>query len=453
MKKNKVLFSFIILLIACLSVSCNGDVNGAEESNHLIVISDVSSIGGSGKDLEIGDPITGVLLKFHREGLYSKDSKVKLDNPFAFYLEMLSSEGANGDGMKFNYVLYVPDCIQDVYTLCGGVNPRSGNPFWWYMLTYYGKRLNDVRGDWEKTLNLLLDDRNWLFFPKEGDFVPNWSQRPAQGSSSVKLISQFEDLDKPVIGFMVTSSNVQEINTKANPYSFYGYYLDEPRTWTRDEQDYEYNFVLYIPASIKQAYIEGNGEGPDTGNPFWWYLKTYYGYKLLDVFEKPEEILKELLIGEADMKKYPNPDDVKSNSQENESIKLVSDYHDLNEEVIGFMITFKNVLEMNPEANQNAFYGRFLSEPATWHEGKSDEAKYNFVLYIPNSIKEAYAKGNGKSPNTGNPFWWYLDVYYGYKMSDVFEKPDEILKKLLVGESDMSIIPKATDVTGKWVAE
>ncbi len=451
--KNKVFFGFIVLLIACLSVSCNGDVNSVEESAHLIVISDVSSIGDSGKGLEIGDPIIGVLLKFHREGLYSRNSKVKLDNPFAFYLEMLPSEGTNGDGMRFNYVLYVPDCIQDVYTLCGGINPRSGNPFWWYMLTYYGKSLSDIRGDWEKTLNLLLDERNWLFFPKEIDFVPSWSQGSTQGSKSVNLISQFEDLDKPVIGFMVTSSSVQEVNTKANPYSFYGYYLDEPKTWTRDGQDYEYNFVLYIPASIKQAYVEGGGIGSDTGNPFWWYLRTYYGYELLDVFGKPEEILAKLLLGEADMAKYPNSDDVKSNSQANKSVELVSDYNELNEEVIGFMITSKNVQELNPEANSKAFYGYFLNEPAIWHKGKSDEAKYNFVLYIPNSIKEAYACGNGKDPDTGNPFWWYLDIYYGYKLHDVFEKPYEILEKLLAGEGDMTILPESTDVTGKWVSE
>lgn len=311
MKKNIRLFfvAFALLALSMLFVSCNGDAASSslsgQDGNHLVVVSDVSSIGseGGGKGVVIGDPIIGVLLKYHREGTYSSDSKVKLENPFAFYLEMLSSEDFNGDGMKFNYVLYVPDCIQDVYRLCGGVNPKSGNPFWWYMLTYYGKSLNDVRGDWEKTLNLLLDNRNWLFFPMQSDYVPDWSHRTKGQTSSLVFVSSSDELDKPLVGFMPTNDSIQRVCPSANPYAFYGCYLDTPEKTNGDE----YNFILYYPSSIKEAYAEGNGKNPNSGDPFWWYLETYYEYNMNDAFSKAEEILEKLFTEEGDMLKEPNP--------------------------------------------------------------------------------------------------------------------------------------------------
>lgn len=305
--------AFALLSLSMLFVSCNGDaasssLNG-QDGNHLVVISDVSSIGREGgKGVAIGDPIIDVLLKFHREGTYSSESKVKFENPFAFYLEMLSSEGSNGDGMKFNYVLYVPDCIQDVYTICGGVNPTSGNPFWWYMLTYYGKSLNDVRGDWEKTLNLLLDNRNWLFFPMQSDYVPDWSHRTKGQTASLVFVSSSDELDKPINGFMLkTNTAVKNVRPSANPYAFYGRYLDTPEKRANGD---EYNFILYYPSSIQEAYAEGNGKSPNTGNPFWWYLKKYYECRIDDFSANPEEIIKQLFTGEGDMLKKPNPKDV-----------------------------------------------------------------------------------------------------------------------------------------------
>ena len=305
--------AFALLALSMLFVSCNGDAASSslsgQEGNHLVVISDVSSIGSEGgKGVAIGDHIIGVLLKYHREGTYSPSSKVKFENPFAFYLEMLSSEGLNGDGMRFNYVLYVPDCIQDVYTICGGVNPTSGNPFWWYMLTYYGKSLNDVRGDWEKTLNLLLDNRNWLLFPMQSDFVPDWSHRTKDQTSSLVFVSSSDELDKPINGFILkTNTAVQNVRPSANPYSFYGRYLDTPEKRTNGD---EYNFILYYPSSIKEAYVEGNGKNPDTGNPFWWYLDTYYKYSSDDFYKNPAEIIRQLFTGEGDMLKKPNPEAV-----------------------------------------------------------------------------------------------------------------------------------------------
>ena len=90
----------------------------------------------------------------------------------------------------------------------------------------------------------------------------------------------------------------------------------------------------------------------------------------------------------------------------------------------------------------------------TWihQKKKTNGDEYNFELYYPSSIKEAYAEGNGVYPDSGNPFWWYLETYYEYSMDDAFSKAEEILEKLFTEEGDMEKMPNPKDVTGRWSA-
>ena len=139
---KKIVYSLFILLFVLVVVACSGDAsteNVAEEDDYLEVISNLETngtpIARSIGSLAEAPPITGVLLKFHNEGLYDPNNSFfagKFNNKNAFYLEYLYEDKETWYGMKFNYVLYVPDKIQKAYQNGNGRNPDSGNPFWWY---------------------------------------------------------------------------------------------------------------------------------------------------------------------------------------------------------------------------------------------------------------------------------------------------------------------------------
>ncbi len=108
----------------------------------------------AGTQLQDGEPIVGVLLKFTSEGAYDTEVYPRDANTFAIYC-LFDEHGLDGDGMEFNYVLYVPQDIQDQYRAGGGANPSSGDPFWWYMKTYFGASLQVIKGDWAPNIEFL----------------------------------------------------------------------------------------------------------------------------------------------------------------------------------------------------------------------------------------------------------------------------------------------------------
>jgi len=107
------------------------------------------------KALEPGYPVEGVLLKYSSEGDYSNSVKSRNADGFSVYC-LFDQTGTNGDGMSFNYVLYIPQDIQDQFKAGGGANPTSGDPFWWYMSTYFGTSLDEIQNNWPATIELLV---------------------------------------------------------------------------------------------------------------------------------------------------------------------------------------------------------------------------------------------------------------------------------------------------------
>ncbi len=178
--KRRTIFSVILLISIALllAISCSPDAD-INKGDRLILISNVDengnpttrSVEGVLDNLKIHD----VLLKYHFEGLYNEDSCFKylydsennqFEYPNAFYLEYLGEDQKTDYGMTFNYVLYVPNIIPKIYKEGNGINPLSGNPFWWYMKTYYNKDLNMITNDWPSAL--------WqLFLNKDGLVIPN----------------------------------------------------------------------------------------------------------------------------------------------------------------------------------------------------------------------------------------------------------------------------------------
>lgn len=129
-------------------------------------------------NLPEGDPIIGVLLVFTSDGAYN--SRIKPIDQYTFCIYCLFDEHIiNGDGMEFNYILYVPEDIRNIYQLGGGNYPKSGDPFWWYMSTYFGLMLPEIMDNWPKVIDLLcssaelpratIDD-----FINSGFYEPPW---------------------------------------------------------------------------------------------------------------------------------------------------------------------------------------------------------------------------------------------------------------------------------------
>lgn len=160
-----------------------------ETSERLILISNVDKDENvatrslEGEDILSNLNIQGVLLKYHSEELYDDksyfkafydDRKSQFRNPNAFYLEYLWEIKENRKGKKYNYVLYVPDIIQTAYIKGEGKNPTSGDPFWWYMQTYYGKDINVIRRDWPSALLQLFLNKDGLVMPNSKDVTGSW---------------------------------------------------------------------------------------------------------------------------------------------------------------------------------------------------------------------------------------------------------------------------------------
>lgn len=188
--KRQTLFNVILLLsitiIFAISCSPSADI---ETSERLILISNIDEEGNvatrtlEGEDILSNLQIEGVLLKYHSEGLYSRDSYFsafydysnnQFNNPYAFYLEYLGEIKENRKGKKYNYVLYVPNIIQTTYIKGEGKNPTSGDPFWWYMQTYYGKDINVIRRDWPSALLQLFLNKDGLVMPNSKDVTGSW---------------------------------------------------------------------------------------------------------------------------------------------------------------------------------------------------------------------------------------------------------------------------------------
>ena len=278
---------FIIVLVVLLAlalISCDANSASSESNSDILEIeSNIAEDGsvlsrGSGDSVSIPN-IHGVLLKYHNEGLYSNDSyfakdynsstgKFKKQN--AFYLEYLTDDHETWYGMVYNYVLYVPDIIQTTYKEGGGKNPDSGNPFWWYMNTYYGKNMDSVRDDWESSIQLLQKHKvNGVRLPDKKDVTGSWSENYSSLSST---------------------QNGAETKIKSNIASHY--YDGEKTVWVdrimyfdnpvRFEKDREAYYQIFVPEALRKAYAAGSGLH-SYFDALVWYFEAFYNVSAQDL--------------------------------------------------------------------------------------------------------------------------------------------------------------------------
>lgn len=167
-KKITYRLSLLTIVLVCFLISCSTTNTG---TNTTVVSSDVKykvyknfsqiqSVSllnqkNTVYSIQNGESIVGVLLKYTSEGKYN-DQVYPIDaNTFCVYC-LFDNHGFNGDGMEFNYVLYIPEDIKNQYSAGGGINPDSGNPFWWYMITYFNNSIQDIQGNWKVVIDFLI---------------------------------------------------------------------------------------------------------------------------------------------------------------------------------------------------------------------------------------------------------------------------------------------------------
>ncbi len=152
--KSRMVVLFFAVVSALLLASCTGPLDDGTGAVYQLYKNFASVPAKAAGGLSDGEEIIGVLLKYTSEGAYDVDVAPVDSQTFCVYC-LFDDHGMNGDGMEFNYVLYVPQDIQDQFQAGGGHNPKSGDPFWWYMSTYLGQSLETIHGDWTATIGVL----------------------------------------------------------------------------------------------------------------------------------------------------------------------------------------------------------------------------------------------------------------------------------------------------------
>lgn len=256
MKKTPWLF---IALLTFLLISCSSNIKTPENNiqkhentDYLVVLTNLDDETIVSRAISKELPLKGVALKYYDGSLF-QDPSIKLENENAFFFEYMGEDASyfNGDNMEFNAVLHVPNCIQVAYSDGKGINPNSGNPFWWYMSTYLNKNINEIRNDWIETINFLLSLRSEkLPMPNSEDVTSNWEKKD---------------------------------NTSLFNYKVYGYKWNEEKT-SRSIEATKIEFkqegdewVLYCPTMLPRVYVAGGGNISDAYyRSIYWYIETYY---------------------------------------------------------------------------------------------------------------------------------------------------------------------------------
>lgn len=375
MKKTPWLF---IALLAFLLISCSANIKTPENNNqkhentdYLIVITNLDDETVVSRAISKELPLKGVLLKYQHEGLFSNDSEIKLDNKNAFYFEYLGEDASyfNKDKMEFNAVLYVPDCIPQAFSDGNGVDPTSGNPFWWYMSTYFNKNINEIRNDWIETINFLLSLRS--------------EKLPMPNSEDVK-------------------SNLGNKNNSLKDIKIDSYKWNEDKTFKHAATKIEYKkvdfeWVLYYPPMLEKIYVAGGGNIKDRCvNSIYWYIDTYY-------HKTPAEV--DLMVQNGQLESflddqvYIEPNDTDVNVYSNTIVSKVLPDN------VNFLF-FENEFYYKP--------GRLLlSDGST----VPDNSRIYFIqdgeyikFFFPQSLREYIEKTNNVTwIGNGQLLWWILE--------------------------------------------
>lgn len=414
---------YITLIISVLFflISCSPEIKAPENlrfiSNVNTILPEGSNSSGSRED-RIGDPIIGVGLMYTTEGAFDEYTKPVDDNTFS--LNCIYRTAENADKMQYNYILYVPASILTEYQAVTADYRISGNPFWWYMRNYHNMYYSEIISDWPSTLDY-LKSYGALPYPDRNDFTEDNTDEYGNLLKSVEnlFIRSTAGMDYelgvnqtlPVsmrrlssYGFTATEEEMHDFILVKNPY------------YTENEWSHIIFFPVEIEEAYKEAYPDYNGT---SGNPFWTYIKQYYGVTVNDT---ATVILKTISAGD-----YKAP-----------TAGIISPSRNLFVRSADGMDYELGVRQLSPSPM------RKLKDPAlieiaeaqkdfilVQHSNNYDE-EWTHTIFYPDEIEEAYKNEHpeydGKS---GDPFWDYIAKYYKLTIDDT---STVILKAISAGE-------------------
>lgn len=293
------ILAFMVVVFALSIVGCNADKEEIViDPNALSVISNISENGGiQAKGLEYTkkNPIKGVLLRYHSDGLVDPETSVFKDeynetskeftNQNAFYIEYIENPKSTNYETLYNYVLYVPDSVKQAYKDAGGTNPEYGNAFWWYIFQYYGS-LDANRSDWEEVFDYLLNHRYNLSNAHKNDVGSNWLEETIKAAITARDPDGKTLRENICFGHWYNDEPNGKSSVKANRIM----YFEDGRRCGSGSNDTRL-FKIFIPIELSKAYSAGSGKESKDDEALLWYFSTYYHVsieELTQVFEKGE---------------------------------------------------------------------------------------------------------------------------------------------------------------------
>ena len=258
-----------------------------------------------------GDPIIGVMLRYAIAPGY---------DAYTFYLQYLGDGKTdfNGDGMEYNYILYVPEIILAAYSEASGeYDHGKGTAFWVYMDTYMDMSRLEVKENWYEALMILLEEPDNLPVPDAKDY---YSHPWVADKAGYPLPDDF-DAASIEEGKLYIISMQQKDRYPAPTYENSSMYNSNFRfRGVSDNSAITENCFyvgsdgsLYYPDALVAAYNEYKGEETISGDPLWKYLATYFGISLAQVKEQGLQIAIDALT-EAETLPYPSAEEYKASS-------------------------------------------------------------------------------------------------------------------------------------------
>lgn len=201
----------------------------------------------------------------------------------------------------------------------------------------------------------------------------------------------------------------------------------------------EYNYILYQPEAIPDAYMEAGGNeivATKTGSPFWWYMKTYLKLSTEEVYSDWYAALTALLDNQEALP-YPKaedctnpkvtapvsydeiPEDFIIPEIEEDELILISNY----EGSFPHLPSLINVSQTKSpfaRAENNKDYADIISNAFYLSE--------NLNLYVPTILDVRF--GGGSDPGTDG-LWTYARKFLGVSIDQVREEGSEILLNAL----------------------
>ena len=191
---------------------------------------------------------------------------------------------------------------------------------------------------------------------------------------------------------------------------------------------YDYAYLIRYPIQIREWYqLEFGRENPYSGNPFWQYIKTYYGISGKPTDERAREFLVDHMSKDSSLVVPENT----GAARDWQYPYLTADYSEINEdgELTGFMIDDTGYqVETYPDKDGNA-----ITDPdRIYINVVTDGTDYRYYFVFPNEILETYREMFGAGEGTAfeqAAAKWYVETCYGL---DLFNTSLSEIKNVLV---------------------